>query len=180
MRIYLRNLQPSTEVVGKEGVDMDIPDFITGSPLFFEMHTAEIMQIIEHCRVINYEPGDCILNIGDRGQSLFVITLGEAVIERSRNNKDIVVQTVTTGDVFGEVALMAQKLRQASVIAKTQTTVLEISYDTIFGLYQKKPKIFGILILNIARLIGKRLSGAYDHIADLETLMILKGYKKAG
>ena len=144
-----------------------IPDYISGSPLFLEMHDDEIQLVVQDSRVLEFKAGDVILKTGDAAQSLYVILVGEAIIEKSREGRQYTVEIMKVGDVFGEVALMAQKSRQNNVVARKDITALKIDYDAIFSLYKKKPKIFGILILNIARLIGKRLTGAYEHLAQM-------------
>ena len=66
------------------------------------------------------------------------------------------------------MALMGEKTRQADVVAVDVCHVLEISYDEIFQLFRKEPKIFGLVLFNLSRLVSRRLASANSIIVRLQ------------
>ena len=155
---------------------MAIPDLLKACPLFVELYDKEIEKLVRYCSVYNYEPGDFIVKDQDEGDQIFVLIEGSAMVEKALEHGRIEIAPIQSGDVFGELALMGQKTRTADIIAKEYSHVLEISYSEIFVLFQKEPKIFGILMLNIARLISQRLSNSNNIIVGLqEQLKASKG-----
>jgi CRP-like cAMP-binding protein len=155
---------------------MSIINIIKSSPLFFELFDQEIEEIIQECNVLSLEQGQAIVQEGDEGDEIFLILNGGADVMKG----DICLAHLKKGDLFGEMVLLDERTRSADIIANTYTDVLILSYDVIFGYFQKKPKIFSILILNLCRLLAKRLKGSGDEIKKLNAKILELGTKKAG
>ena len=75
------------------------------------------------------------------------------------------------GDLFGEMVLLDEKTRTADIMATTYTDVLVLSYDVIFGIFKKNPKIFSLLMLNLCRLLAKRLKSSSNEIKNLNAII---------
>ena len=67
-------------------------------------------------------PGQVVFQAGDEGTSMYVVTEGDVEIRIG----DVVAETVTTGGIFGEMALIDQTVRSASAVAKTAAKVVAI------------------------------------------------------
>ena len=146
---------------------MSIINVIKGSPLFFELFDEEIESIVEDCGVLNLEEGDYIFKEGDEGNELFLILSGSALVKKG----DVTLVELKKGDLFGEMVLLDERIRTADIVAKTYTDVLVLSYDVIFSIFKKNPKIFSLLMLNLCRLLAKRLKGSSEEIKRLNALM---------
>lgn len=146
---------------------MSIINVIKGSPLFFELFDEEIESIVEDCGVLNLEDGDYIFKEGDEGNELFLILSGSALVKKG----DVTLVELKKGDLFGEMVLLDERIRTADIVAKTYTDVLVLSYDVIFSIFKKNPKIFSLLMLNLCRLLAKRLKGSSEEIKRLNALM---------
>jgi len=155
---------------------MSIINIIKSSPLFYELFDEEIEEIIADCNVLTLESGDHIVTEGQEGNEIFLILNGGADVMKG----DICLAALKKGDLFGEMVLLDERTRSADIIANTYTDVLVMDYEVIFGYFQKKPKIFSILILNLCRLLAKRLKGAGGDIRDLNNKILELTSKKAG
>lgn len=142
---------------------MSIINIIKSSPLFFELFDEEIDEIIQECNVLSLEAGESIIKEGDEGDEIFLILNGGADVMKG----DVCLAHLKKGDLFGEMVLLDERTRSADIISNTYTDVLILSYDVIFGYFQKKPKIFSILMLNLCRLLAKRLKGSGEEIKQL-------------
>lgn len=72
-----------------------------------------------------YKAGTNLVNEGDDARSAFILKSGQCQITRN----GVEVREIGPGDVFGELALLLQRPRTASVIAKTDVTVLRVDPD---------------------------------------------------
>ena len=147
---------------------MAIPDLLKSCPLFFELYDKEIEKIVKHCSVYTFSDGDVVVEDGEEGDQIFVLLDGEARVEKALPEGRITIQKLRAGDVFGELALMGQKTRTADIVSGDISHILEIKYNDIFVLFKKEPRIFGLLLLNISRLISKRLANSNSIIVDLQ------------
>ena len=148
---------------------MSIINIIKSSPLFFELFDEEIDTLIQNCDVISLENGEYIFKEGDEGNEIYLILTGGAVVRKGQ----VTIVELRKGDLFGEMVLLDERTRTADVIATTYTDVIVMSYDTIFNVFHKNPKIFSILILNLCRLLAKRLKGSNEEIKRLNGLISL-------
>ena len=131
------------------------------------MFDSEIESVVEHCTIYQYNPNEYVLKEGDHGEEIFVILDGKASIQKRSDQGTIEVQKLKDGDVFGELCIIGEKIRQADIVTSDVSNILEITYQNIFYLFKNKPKVFSIIMLNIARLLTKRLSNSNRIILEL-------------
>jgi CRP-like cAMP-binding protein len=77
-------------------------------------------------------PGSVIVRQGEPGDSFFVIAEGEVQIERSAadDGEPQVIAMLGAGDYFGELALLNDEPRNASVVAASVCRTFELSRDS--------------------------------------------------
>jgi CRP/FNR family transcriptional regulator, cyclic AMP receptor protein len=155
---------------------MSIMGIIKSSPLFYEFFDAEVEQIVERCQVLSLQPGEFVFKEGDQGEDIFIILTGSAQVKKNT----VVLADLKKGDLFGEMVLLNNNHRSADIVATTFTDVLVLNYHSIFSFYQTHPKIFSLLILNLSRLLAKRLDQSGQTIRKLnEDILSLKVSKAA-
>jgi serine/threonine-protein kinase len=77
-----------------------------------------------------FPAGDLIIREGDAGDAAYLIVSGSCRAFRQIGDKKEVLTTMTAGSVFGEMALLLDEPRAASVEAVTATTVLVLDKQT--------------------------------------------------
>jgi NADH:ubiquinone reductase (H+-translocating) len=98
----------------------------------------------------HFEPGDIIFQQGDLGDSVYVIEQGECQVIKQENGAARTVATLHAGDYFGEMALLSDKTRNATIQARTAMEVLLIpkcDFDTL----RKSVPAFGEVFRELAR-----------------------------
>ncbi|AMP89824.2 TPA: cyclic nucleotide-binding domain-containing protein [Legionella pneumophila] len=105
-----------------------------------------------------YPAGSIIYNEGDLADSFFIIVEGVAeifkkTIDEFEEHNIHVIATLTKDEIVGEMALVENNRRSASVKAKTDLTVIEYSLEKV----KAKPKLNLILIKNMAQILSRRL-----------------------
>ncbi|GEM_PF-1059259 len=74
-----------------------------------------------------FKAGSVICKEGEYGSTMYIITSGEVEVSKVKNNQKVVLATLQKGAVFGEMALLDQPIRSATVQALTDVSCLEIS-----------------------------------------------------
>ena len=98
----------------------------------------------------HFEPGDIIFHQGDLGDSVYVIEKGECDVIKEDQGASRVLATLRAGDYFGEMALLADKTRNATIQARTAMEILLIpkrDFDTL----RKSVPAFGEVFHELAR-----------------------------
>jgi pyruvate,water dikinase len=123
-------------------------------PLFANMSPRDIEGIATLFKERRFAPGETITKEGAGGASFFVIEAGEATV--SIGGK--VCATLTKGDYFGEVALIDEGARSATVTATSELSCLGLTYWEFRPLVQRNATI----AWNLLQTLAQRLRTAQD------------------
>jgi putative peptide zinc metalloprotease protein len=111
-----------------------VPDFeptlqqaaaLRALPAFASLGSTEIALILDHGRWVSVAPGEVVVEQGQPGDGFYVIGSGQVEVIRDGQ----VVNTQGPGDHFGEIALLMDVPRTATVIAKTPTQVFRLDRE---------------------------------------------------
>ncbi len=91
---------------------------------------------------------------GDLGDSVYVIERGECEVIRELNGASTKLATLQAGDYFGEMALLSDQSRNATIQARTAMEVLLIPKPD-FDVLRKSVPAFGELFHDLARKRGR-------------------------
>jgi NADH dehydrogenase len=98
----------------------------------------------------HFEPGDVIFHQGDLGDSVYVIQQGECDVLKEESGVASTLATLRAGEYFGEMAVLSDKTRNATIQARTAMEVLLIpkrDFDTL----RKSVPAFGEVFHELAR-----------------------------
>ena len=105
--------------------------FLRDVPLLETLNEMEVMTLADSLAEEMYEDGSTVFNQGDEGSFFYIVKEGEAVcsqLDAAGDDKE--VARLTTGSYFGEIALLTNKARQATVKANGSLKVLAIDRAT--------------------------------------------------
>lgn len=137
---------------------MDIEN-LSFSQLFVGFNDSELQDMIDVSQEKHFKTGETIVFEGEMGKSIFLIVSGKVnIVKRSRDGKkQILLNTIGEGDFFGEMSIIEIETRVATVVAKNDTVCLEFPIDVVKKYFSKKPETFTLFLMNIARILSKRL-----------------------
>ncbi|TNE96095.1 MAG: cyclic nucleotide-binding domain-containing protein [Deltaproteobacteria bacterium] len=158
---------------------MSVAELVKGCPLFHEIYDNEVEEILSSCVVASYEKNDAIINQGDTSSDICILLAGTAGIYVNKDGHRHFITDIGSGDLFGELVLINETERTADIVAKERCDVLIISYEDFYSFYHKRPKVFALMVLNVTRLITKRLKGSNSIIEGLNTKLRSLEEKKA-
>ena len=104
------------------------------APLFHSLNNRQLERLARRFVEREYEAGDTIVTQGKGGEGFFVITSGAAKVIRKRpDGSEVVVNELGAADFFGELALLDDGPRTASVVATEPTECLVLTRWDFFG-----------------------------------------------
>ena len=93
-----------------------------------------------------FEPGQVIFREGDRGDWLYVVTEGEVEVLKAVSGRGAApVRRLGSGDCFGEIALVSDTPRSATVRAVSATNVLAVDREAFQAMFASLPPLRGFL-----------------------------------
>jgi CRP/FNR family transcriptional regulator len=103
-------------------------DALARVDLFSGLRKKDLRDLATQCREGKFSPGSVMLSQGEQGLGLFIITKGTACITRknSPEGAEEVLGTAGAGQVIGEMALLDDLPRSATVTALDEVTVLSL------------------------------------------------------
>jgi hypothetical protein len=130
------------------------PEVVVQVPFFAGLDDHEVQAISHMFKERRFAAGDTIAKEGAGGAAFFVIDAGEAVVTVHGRE----VATLARGDHFGEVALIDDGARSATVTAKTDVVCFGLTYWEFRPLVQNNAQ----LAWNLLQEFAKRLRHAQE------------------
>jgi CRP/FNR family cyclic AMP-dependent transcriptional regulator len=122
--------------------------------VFAGMTQQELLQLLEAAEKCTFSAGESILREGSTGSFLYIIIEGRVTVLKSApSRRGTELAQLEAGDSFGEMSLVDQDVRSASVIALTSCLLLRLSQNACWNHPATSAKIYR----NIARVLSRRL-----------------------
>jgi CRP/FNR family cyclic AMP-dependent transcriptional regulator len=130
-------------------------DWLARVDLFSGIDQPGLERVAELAGEIEFPPGRHIVQQGLVGNGLYILVSGAADVVHSGE----VLATLRPGDFFGELAVIDQMPRSASVVAREHTRCLALASWDLLALLGREPRIS----LNLLRTLASRLRAAQEH-----------------
>lgn len=134
-------------------------EFLRRVPMFQELDDHTLREIGNAAVEQRWEAGQEIVREGDTGVGMFIVRSGKVEIVQAHDGKTEKVRELGPGDVFGEMALLDEFPRSATVRAIEPTTCLGITRWHFRGILESHPAI----ALKLLPILTKRLRAAEAH-----------------
>jgi CRP/FNR family cyclic AMP-dependent transcriptional regulator len=101
--------------------DTALEQTLAGVPLLASLDRKTLQRLAEQGKRRRYAPGETIVREGEPASALYVILSGKVRVERREAGGNQVVAELVPGDFFGELALIEEEPRTATVTAVDDT-----------------------------------------------------------
>ncbi|MBI5936223.1 MAG: cyclic nucleotide-binding domain-containing protein [Betaproteobacteria bacterium] len=120
---------------------------------------ADWLRLFEHCVSIPFRAGDEIIRQGDGGQSLFIVAEGEleSIILNEDEPHTVQLALMPAQSVFGEQAFFDGQPRSATIRARTDGQLLELTMERFEKLGVLHPRLARMVLFDLGRIISLRL-----------------------
>ena len=126
--------------------------------IFAGLDDTAINLLWERATPIKAAAGSVIVAEGEVANRCFLIAEGSARVCKNFGQPDEVeLSRLGAGDFFGEMCILETLPRCATVQAVTDATVYSLPSLAFYQLYEAAPAQYGILVLNMARDLSRRL-----------------------
>lgn len=132
---------------------------IPKSPLFRDMRPWQIRKFVLSSTLLEFAPGETVFRHGEESNALYLVMRGVVEIRvppRSAGAKAAIVDQFGSGQVFGDVAVLADEPRKTDAVALTETTLMVLTRESIANVIHYHPFIASKLFLNLARDVSCR------------------------
>lgn len=126
--------------------------------LFSELAMAELLRVSDACVSREVKADEVIIAEGDSSEALFLIVNGQMVVER--HGKPVAI--LEAGAHFGEMALLSQRPRSATVRARTRADLLVLDRPAFFSILQRDPVLATKFLWRLAQTLSLRLDDFYE------------------
>lgn len=129
------------------------------SLLFRQMSPWQARRVILACGITQFAQGTVVIREGDPANNMFVVLEGKIRVTKEIDGQTVVLrQELGPGEILGEVALVSEGKRSASVHALTEVRALVLDWKALERLRKLYPYASAKLFLNIAHILGRRLA----------------------
>jgi CRP/FNR family cyclic AMP-dependent transcriptional regulator len=140
-------------------------------PIFGGVQADTLQFLLALCPIISVPGNEYFFREHECGDSMFVLEMGEAAVMKSWSGQDHLLQTLKEGDCFGEMAVMDNCPRSASVRAVEDCTPIRISAANLYQVYAWDLKQFALMQMNMGREVCRRLREANNRLFETRMTM---------
>lgn len=127
-------------------------------PLFSGLSEKQLKKLANRLTKRDYAEGEAIITQGKGGEGLFILTHGKAEAVRVQPDGEITtVNNFAPNDFFGELALLDEGLRTASVIAKSEVSCLILTRWDFKGILKNEPEMAITVLEEMAKRFRRAL-----------------------
>ena len=124
-------------------------------PLFAKLEPAKLKLLAFTSQRLSFEAGQALFNQGEAGDSAYIVIDGEAEVSINAPTGRIVIATIARHAIIGEIAILCDVPRTATVTAKTRLLTLRIDKDTFFRLVNEFPQMAVEIMRELARRLDR-------------------------
>jgi len=118
----------------------------------------DLAQLASVAEEVSFEAGSLILQEGAPGDSMFVVLEGEVLVLK----RAAAVARLGPGEAFGEMSLLDNEPRSATITAASDVLCLRIDRPAFTQVIEEKPQI----AQGIIRVLARRLRQATQRLSD--------------
>lgn len=158
---------------------MNIKEILENTSLFNGLDDEALEKIAEASKVDEFKKGDKVVKEGDEGDTLMILGEGTLEVYQQVSKHDVKIGCLEKGAFFGEMALLDNVPRSATIMSKTDSKIIAISQESINELLMNEKGVAYIpIIVNIARGISEKLRKCDEIIKTVAGALVEHGYIK--
>lgn len=121
--------------------------------LFNHVTFRELSKLMSVMQIVECKPGDTIIQEGSTSNQLYILLEGSLEVTRGENP----IRKLEAGQHVGEMALLSDQPRSATVRVLNNSRLLFAERDALFGMMREEPSIGVKLLWNLSRGLSARL-----------------------
>ncbi len=136
------------------------------SEVFSCLKDEELKSISSLFDILSFKNNETIFSEGDPSDKFYILSEGNVkILKHTMMGKDIILEIMSPGDIFGGVAVLDNKPFPASANAMKSTSVIKISRQNLLKIMDEYP----ILKLEIVKYFSDKLRDAHEMLKNIAT-----------
>ncbi len=141
---------------------LDVVSFLKRVPIFAELRAQTLLEEAEICEWVSKAEGEALFSQGDAADALYVICDGSLRVLASGNE----VARLGAGQCIGELALLDDEARSASVVAASETRLLRVAAPRFKELLLTQPAVTKALLRTLDQRIRETQASVKASVHD--------------
>ena len=140
---------------------------ILNIPILGRLKDKELKTIVKYMNLIEVIPGEIVFKEGDRGDYVcFVVDGTLDVLKESETGESIIISTLSKGRSIGEMAVIDELPRSATVKARTKSTLITLSQEKLNYILAEHSSVGVKILKGIARLLSMNLRKTSSNLVE--------------
>jgi CRP/FNR family transcriptional regulator, cyclic AMP receptor protein len=119
-------------------------------PYFAEIEPAKLKLLAFMSERVAFDPGMRLFRQGDPGDAAYLIISGEAEVTRETPSGPVLLATLGANEIVGDMAILGDVPRNATVSAKTRLVTLRISKEPFMRMVREFPSMAVAMMQELA------------------------------
>ncbi len=151
------------EVVGLSPIEIrDVEKIRDRVSLFGALDNAQLSILLSYAKETHFDEGEVIFNQGQLPGEIYIVLSGKIDLRIVRDDFTETHLTYVPGDCFGETAVIGIQSQMGQASVEEDARILCLSRFSLLDMLEHDAALFGILMMNIAREVSRRLHFAIN------------------
>ena len=141
-------------------------EFLQSIPLFSKIEPSKLKLLAFTSDRLTFAPGQELFHQGDAGDAAYIIMDGEADVTVDTPAGEISIARVRKNDLIGEIAILCDVPRTATIKALSEVTTLAISKELFFQMVTEFPEMAVEIMRELASRLERTTSQLREAMSD--------------
>ncbi len=139
-------------------------DLLRKIPMFSKMETSKLKLLAFASEIVSFEDGDVVFNSGESADFAYVIMDGAVDIVTETDSGPVVSGTLSQNQLIGELGLLNNAPRNATLITRGNLRAMKITGDMFFRMLRENADV----ALDVIRMLSNKLSQSHARVELLQ------------
>ncbi|MEI8289288.1 MAG: cyclic nucleotide-binding domain-containing protein [Verrucomicrobiota bacterium] len=161
--MIIRDCARQKSVLLKQLIIMDKSDIKPGHlrriKSLAHLSDDQLLAFLNYVELVEFAQAATLFQDGQPGDSMYLILQGQMWVSTQKKNSEgaVFLRTLEMGDAFGEIALITQMPRTATIEVAQSSVLIKITAGALYKLMAEQPAIAAQFLFHIARSLGGEL-----------------------
>jgi CRP/FNR family cyclic AMP-dependent transcriptional regulator len=147
-----------------------ISGLLRSNPVFADLKDREVWELEQITHRRSYKEGEVVFHEGEPGVGMYIIEEGSVkVFINASDNRGIELARLEKGEFFGEVALLEDEPRSATVMAMEPTALIGLFRPDLLDLIDRNPEAGVKIVLKLSQILAARLRHTHEEMRRMRT-----------
>ncbi|MBN1848121.1 MAG: cyclic nucleotide-binding domain-containing protein [Deltaproteobacteria bacterium] len=144
-----------------------IINFLIDIPIFDSLSSDELRIVAKYMNFMDFKPRETVFQEGDKGDYVCFVAAGSLnVLKKNETGKQVTIATLNKGRSIGEMAVIDDFPRSATVKARNDTTLVILTRKGLDLIITNHPNVGVKILKGISRLLSMNLRKTSSQLAD--------------